>query len=283
MKTPPRFALIGAAGFVAPRHLQAIKDVGGELVVAHDMRDAVGILDKFDFDTEFFTSTVSFEKYLKDHEVDWLSICSPNNTHVTLIQVGLNAGMNVICEKPMALYSGSLDAIAAAEKKTGKRAYTVLQLRHHAALVNIYNQVKRNRVSHRHKVDLTYVTPRGRWYSKSWKADTTQSGGLITNIGIHMLDALLWIFGPCDHASTTLRTSTMAKGVLRLKHADVNWLLSTDTGGTAVRELTIDDYKVDFTTGFDNLHTKVYEETLAGRGHGIEDARPAIDLAARLR
>ncbi len=276
----PRFALTGAAGFVAPRHLQAIKNIGGELVAAYDTHDAVGILDKFDFDTEFYLTERSFEDRIRQHDIDWLAICSPNNAHVLQTQIGFNAGLNVICEKPLALYPSGLDSLAVAEQRTGKRVYTILQLRHHSAIIAARKAFMKGP---RRQVSLTYVTPRGRWYARSWKADMMRSGGLVTNIGIHMLDALLWIFGACDHAKVTLKTRVTAKGELILDRADVTWMLSTDPSGPATRELTVDGTKMDFTTGFDALHTKVYEETLAGRGHGIEDARPAVELAARLR
>lgn len=280
----PSFALTGVAGFVAPRHLQAIKDVGGKLIAALDPSDSVGVLDKFDRSTEFFTSAERFERFISSHGVDWLSVCSPNHLHDVHARLGMNNGANVICEKPLCLSPWNLDALEETERKTNKRIYTVLQLRHATKLQSLkyatYGHDKR------YAVQLNYVTPRGRWYHQSWKGDDEKSGGLITNIGIHMLDLLLWLYGPCGKAVVTARMPNYVKGLLQLERADVSWLLSIDPiddSGKAYRSLIIDDYQVEFSDGFAGLHTKVYEETLAGRGHGITDARPAVELAHRLR
>lgn len=284
--TAPRFALIGAAGFVAPRHLQAIKDVGGKLVAALDPHDAVGVLDKYDRETEFFTEPERFERHLEmlrrsGKGVDWVSVCSPNHLHDVHTRLGMRAGANVICEKPLVLNPWNLDSLVAAEHDTGKRVFTVLQLRHATKLQSLQYRITNN-----HTVKLHYVTPRGHWYQTSWKGDFGKSGGLCTNIGIHMFDLLLWLFGPSWDCEKIERTTTRASGIIRFGRAHVEWLLSIDPrdapNGQAERSITIDGERTVF-SGFDELHRLVYEETLAGRGHGIEVARPAVELVAALR
>lgn len=284
--TNPRFALIGAGGFVAPRHLQAIKDVGGTLVAALDPHDAVGVLDKFDRDTEFFTEPERFERHLEmlrrsGQGIDWVSVCSPNHLHDVHARLGLRLGANVICEKPLVLSPWNLDALTAAEHDTGRRVFTVLQLRHARKL-----QALKHNITTGHAVKLDYVTPRGHWYQASWKGNFAKSGGLCTNIGIHMFDLLLWLFGPDWTIEKVNRGTTRATGVLQLSRARVEWLLSIDPrdapNGQAERAITIDGERTVF-DGFDGLHGLVYEETLAGHGHGIEAARPAVELVAALR
>lgn len=284
--TAPRFALIGAAGFVAPRHLQAIKDVGGKLVAALDPHDAVGVLDKYDRETEFFTEPERFERHLEmlrrsGRGVDWVSVCSPNYLHDVHARLGMRAGADVICEKPLVLNPWNLDSLATAEHETGQRVFTVLQLRHATKLQSL-----RYRISTGHTVKLHYVTPRGHWYQTSWKGDFAKSGGLCTNIGIHMFDLLLWLFGPSWDCEKVERTTTRATGTILFKRARVEWLLSIDPrdapNGQAERSITIDGEHTVF-SGFETLHRLVYEETLAGRGHGIEVARPAVELVAALR
>lgn len=288
--TQPRFALIGAAGFVAPRHLQAIKDVGGKLVAALDPHDSVGILDKFDRETAFFTDEHRFERHLEklrseDNGIDWLTVCSPNYLHHAHTWMGLRSGARVICEKPLVLNPTNLDMLADIERqyqeRNERRVFTVLQLRHVESL-----QALRARWTSRPfmpvsaQVILDYITPRGPWYDRSWKSDKLKSGGIVTNIGIHMLDLLIWLFGkPRSESGNIGRRS--AAGEITFEDADVKWNLSLD-GERARRLLTVDGVHVPI-DGFEDLHTMVYRETLAGRGHGIEDARPAVELAARLR
>lgn len=265
--------------------MQAIKDVNGELLAALDPNDSVGVLDKFSRATEFFTSPERFERFLSSHNVDWLSVCSPNHLHDVHTRLGLNNGANVLCEKPLCLSPWNLDALANTERTTGKRVYTVLQLRHVPKLQSL--QFKVLGQPHRtFDVKLKYVTPRGRWYHQSWKGDVEKSGGLVTNIGIHMLDLLLWLFGPCDGFQVNRSEPRRVDGLLKLARAHVDWKLSIEPhdspDGKAYRSLTIDGEEVVF-DGFDLLHSTVYEETLNGRGHGIEAARPAVELAYKLR
>lgn len=288
------FALTGAAGFVAPRHLEAIHAVGGKLVAALDPSDSVGILDKYDRDTHFFTSPERFERFMASHGADWLSICSPNHLHDVHARLGMQNGSNVICEKPLCLSPWNLDALKETERKTGRRVYTVLQLRHLPKLQALRKNVVGTNTftvngvaTNRSNVQLKYVTPRGQWYHQSWKGDVDLSGGLITNIGIHMLDMLLWLYGHVDGATVLSRSPTRVMGTLQLARADVSWLLSIDAEDSpdqkAFRSLIVDGEAVEFSDGFTGLHTKVYEETLAGRGHTIDDARAAVELAHRLR
>jgi UDP-N-acetyl-2-amino-2-deoxyglucuronate dehydrogenase len=297
VSTPLRFALIGAAGFVAPRHLQAIKDVGGKLVAALDPHDAVGVLDRFDFETEFFTEPERFERHLEKlrregNGIDWLAVCSPNYLHDTHIRLGLRVGARVICEKPLVLDPKNLDALADIEKEYAaigetivgyvphnRHVFTVLQLRHSEEMNKLRAQV----ATGHHHVNLLYSTPRGRWYDRSWKGDKAKSGGIITNIGIHMLDLLLWLFGPVTKiGEIRVFEKHHAAGHIVLERANVNWDLSIDSAHRPERALSMGG--TTWSIGdFENLHSTVYRETLAGRGHGIEDARPAVELAYRLR
>ncbi|MBV8722851.1 MAG: Gfo/Idh/MocA family oxidoreductase [Candidatus Eremiobacteraeota bacterium] len=281
----PRFALTGAAGFVAPRHMQAIRDVNGELVAALDPHDAVGVLDRFNRSTEFFVEPERFERHLDllrriGNGIDWLSVCSPNHLHDVHSRLGLRAGANVICEKPLTLSPWNLDALAEEERRTGRHVYTVLQLRLLPALANLRSRIM-SKAGH-HEVEVRYVTPRGPWYQHSWKGDPERSGGLVTNIGIHLFDALLWVFGRVDKMAITLRTSTAVSGTLHLERAFCRWFLSID-GDEPCRKMTVDGEDVLFSDGFNELHTRLYEQTLRGLGYTIESARPAVELAHRLR
>jgi UDP-N-acetyl-2-amino-2-deoxyglucuronate dehydrogenase len=282
---PPRFALAGAAGFVAPRHMQAIRDVGGELVAALDPHDAVGILDRFDRSTEFFTEPERFERHLaclrREHNgIDWMAVCSPNHLHDVHTRLGLRSGANVICEKPLVLNPQNLDALADEELLTGRRVFTVLQLRLVRSLVELHSSVQRSSLGH--NVEVRYVTPRGRWYQRSWKGDHAKSGGLVTNIGVHLFDLLIWTFGKPEKITIKTRTATAVAGTLRLERANVEWFLSID-GEEPCRKMIVNGEEIFFSDGFNELHTKLYEHTLAGDGFGIEEARPAVELVYRLR
>jgi UDP-N-acetyl-2-amino-2-deoxyglucuronate dehydrogenase len=294
------FALTGVAGFVAPRHLQAIYDTGNTLVAAVDPHDSVGILDRYSFDVRFFTEYERFDRHLEklrrgpeENRVHYVSICSPNYLHDAHARLALRIGADAICEKPLVINPWNLDALEELEHESGRRVYTVLQLRHHPALLELKARLEAERDGVLHDVALTYVTARGAWYDVSWKGSEERAGGLIINIGIHFFDALIWLFGPVLESEVHLRTPRRAAGRLRLRNAAVRWFLSNDSsdipapesGGarTAFRSLQIDGRAVEFSDGFTDLHPRVYEDILAGRGLGITAARPSIELAHHIR
>lgn len=275
------FAITGAGGFVAPRHLDAIRDIGGTLVAALDPHDAVGILDRYDRDVEFFTDPWDFEMRMRKDPPRYLSICSPNHVHEEHVVMGLYAGSNVICEKPLALTPWDLEEIENVERFSGGKLSTILQLRLMPSLQAL--RAKIGNESAYHNVELRYVTPRGRWYQKSWKGAEALSGGIITNIGIHLLDLMVWMFGkPTLEPRVYTRTPTSASGKLILQSAAVNWSLSTE-GDTPWRYISVDDQPLDFTNGFDGLHTAAYRHVLETGGFSASDARPAVELAYKLR
>jgi UDP-N-acetyl-2-amino-2-deoxyglucuronate dehydrogenase len=294
------FALTGAAGYVAPRHLQAIRDTGNRLVAAVDPHDAVGVLDRYSFDVRFFTEIERFDRHLEklrrrggDERVEYVSICSPNYLHDAHIRLALRVGAHAICEKPLVINPWNLDALQELERETGRSVKTVLQLRLHPRLIELRERIARDSSSHQHEVSLTYVTARGRWYDTSWKGSDERSGGIVTNIGIHLFDLLLWLFGPLAACEVHVREPRRMSGFLELARARVRWFLSTDLADlpfapepglkTTFRSIMVDGAEVEFSEGFADLHTRVYEETLAGRGFGIEDSRPAIELSHRIR
>jgi UDP-N-acetyl-2-amino-2-deoxyglucuronate dehydrogenase len=294
------FAITGAGGFVAPRHLRAIRDTGHRIVAALDPKDAVGVLDQFSFDVRFFTEFERFDRFLEklrrgpeEGRVQWLSVCSPNYLHDAHCRLGLRVGADVLCEKPLVINPWNLDALQQLEAETGRRVWTVLQLRAHPALLELRAKLRAEPPGTRHEVTLTYVTARGPWYDVSWKGQPEKSGGVPTNIGIHFFDLLVWLFGdPVDHRVHVSERRRMA-GFLELERARVRWFLSVDHadlptppvpgGKTTFRSITVDGTEVEFSEGFTDLHTRVYEETLAGRGFGIDDARQSITLVHALR
>jgi UDP-N-acetyl-2-amino-2-deoxyglucuronate dehydrogenase len=293
------FALTGAAGFVAPRHLKAINDTGNRLVAAVDPHDAVGILDRYSFDVRFFTEFERFDRHLEKlrrgpeaDRVHYVSICSPNHLHDAHIRLALRVGAHAICEKPLVINPWNLDALQELERETGRTVNTVLQLRLHPQLIALRDRLARETRAP-HDVSLTYVTARGRWYDTSWKGSEERSGGIVTNIGIHLFDLLLWLFGPLDSCEVHLREPRRIAGFLQLARARVRWFLSADSADlpfapepgvkTTFRSITVDGEEVEFSEGFAGLHTRVYEETLAGRGFGIDQSRPAIELSYRIR
>jgi UDP-N-acetyl-2-amino-2-deoxyglucuronate dehydrogenase len=297
---PKNFAVTGVAGFVAPRHLKAIADTGNRLVAAVDPHDAVGLLDRFGFDVRFFTEFERFDRHLEklrrgpeEGRVHYLSICSPNHLHDAHIRLALRVGAHAICEKPLVINPWNLDALQELEQETGGRVNTVLQLRLHPQLIELRNRLRREDSDAPHDVCLTYITARGRWYDVSWKGTEERSGGIVTNIGIHFFDLLLWLFGPARACEVHVRDERRLAGFLELERARVRWLLSTDRADlpfipapgvkTTHRSITVDGHDVEFSDGFTDLHTRVYEEVLAGRGFGIEESRPAIDLTYRIR
>jgi UDP-N-acetyl-2-amino-2-deoxyglucuronate dehydrogenase len=293
------FAITGVAGFVAPRHLKAIHDTGNRLVAAVDPHDAVGILDRYAFDVRFFTEIERFDRHLEklrrssdEDRVHYMSICSPNYLHDAHIRLALRVGAQPICEKPLVISPWNLDALQELERETGLRVSTVLQLRVHPAVLAVREALARD-PSQRHQVALTYVTARGRWYDVSWKGSDERSGGVVTNIGIHFFDLLLWLFGGVQSSGVHLRESKRAAGTLALERADVRWFLSAEPSDlpfpaapgvrTTFRSMTVDGEQIEFSDGFTDLHTRVYEGVLAGRGFGIDDARPSIELTHQIR
>ena len=294
------FALTGAAGFVAPRHLQAIRDTGNRLVAAVDPNDSVGVLDQHSFDVRFFTEIERFDRYLeklrsgpRENRIDYLSVCSPNYLHDAHCRLGLRIKADVICEKPVVINPWNLDALEELEAETGRKIWTILHLRAHEKLVALRDKLAREPKGTQHDVVLTYVTSRGPWYDVSWKGQPEKSGGMPTNIGIHFFDMLLWMFGPALGARVHLDEARRMSGYLELERARVRWFLSVDAadlphpvhpgGKTSFRSITVDGTEVEFSDGFAELHTRVYELTLAGKGFGIPEARPSIELAHRLR
>jgi UDP-N-acetyl-2-amino-2-deoxyglucuronate dehydrogenase len=299
MSQPKNFAITGVAGYIAPRHLKAIQDTRNRLVAATDPHDAVGILDRFAFDCRFFTEFERFDRHLEklrrgpeDARVHYVSVCSPNYLHDAHMRLALRVGANVICEKPLVINPWNLDALEELERETGGRVSTILQLRVHPQLVALRERLQADR-SKRHSVRLTYITARGGWYHVSWKGHEDRSGGIVTNIGIHFFDLIGWLFGPVRKSVVHLREPQRAAGTLELERADVQWYLSTESGDlpfepqpgvkTTFRSITVDGEEVEFSEGFTDLHTRVYEEVLAGRGFGIADARPSVELTGRIR
>lgn len=299
MTTPLNFAITGVAGYIAPRHLKAIKDTGHRLVAATDPHDAVGILDRYAFDCRFFTEFERFDRHLEKlrrgaeaSRVHYVTICSPNYLHDAHLRLALRVGANAICEKPLVINPWNLDALEELEHETGRRVWTILQLRVHPQLIALRERLQ-SETGKRHSVRLTYITARGGWYHVSWKGRDDRSGGIVTNIGIHFFDLLGWLFGPLRRSTVHVRDANRAAGHLDLQHADVQWFLSTESSDlpfepqpgvkTTFRSITVDGEEIEFSEGFTDLHTRVYEEILAGRGFGIADARPSVELTAAIR
>lgn len=294
------FAMIGVGGFVAPRHLQAIKDTGNTLAAAVDPNDSVGVLDKFFPQARFFTEIERFDRHLEklrrqgdSDRVSWVSICSPNYLHDAHIRLALRVHANALCEKPLVISPWNLDQIQELEAEYGSRVFTVLQLRHLPALIDLHRQLTSQTHRGRPEVCLTYITRRGPWYHVSWKGSEERSGGVGMNIGVHFFDLLLWLFGSCADARVHLHQADRMAGTLELEHARVRWFLSVngedlpegylEKGRSAFRSITIDGQELEFSEGFTDLHTRVYAATLAGQGFGVDVARPSIDLVNRIR
>ena len=292
------FAVIGVGGYIAPRHLRAIRDTNNRLVAAVDPKDSVGVLDQYSFDVKFFTEIERFDRHLEklrrgpeEGRIHYVSICSPNYLHDSHCRLALRAGADVICEKPLVINPWNLDALEELEAETGHHINTILQLRVHPELVKLHDALqKEDRV---HDVDLTYITSRGPWYQVSWKGNHEKSGGVATNIGIHFFDLLMWLFGSVNGIKVYHSDDQRMSGFIELEKARVRWFLSVDKnelpesakskGKKTYRSITVDGTEVEFSEGFTDLHTRVYEETLAGRGFGIADARPSISLTHDIR
>jgi UDP-N-acetyl-2-amino-2-deoxyglucuronate dehydrogenase len=292
MKT---YALIGAAGYIAPRHMRAIASTGGRLAVAYDPNDSVGVIDSHFPDAEFFTEFEQFDRHIDElrrrgSKIDYAAICSPNYLHDAHCRFALRSGADAICEKPLVLDPRSVDGLAGIERETGRRISTILQLRLHPAIIALRERFANS--NKRHKVELTYITSRGRWYHASWKGDDTKSGGVATNIGVHFFDMLSFVFGSVSRSEAHLREAERAAGLLECQRADVSWFLSLDRGDlpedikgqkTTFRSIVVDGDEVEFSEGFTDLHTRSYEEIVAGRGFGLEEVRPSIDIVSTFR
>lgn len=295
MKT---FALIGAAGYIAPRHMKAIKDTGNELVAALDPFDSVGIMDSYFPNADFFVEFERFDRHLEKlkregKKIDFLTICSPNYLHDAHIRFGLRYGTDVICEKPMALNPWNIDALAEIERASENNIYNILQLRHHQSIIALKNKIDKGPKDKIYDIKLTYITSRGNWYYTSWKGDSSKSGGIATNIGVHFFDMLIWIFGDVKQNTVNLLTHDRAAGYLELEHARVSWFLSINYdliptkikngGARTYRSILIGEEEFEFSEGFTELHTKSYETIIEGHGFGISDAKKAIELVHDIR
>lgn len=293
------FALIGAAGYIAPRHLKAIRDTGNRLVAAIDPHDSVGLLDQFSFDTRFFTEIERFDRHLEklrrgpaENRVEYVSICSPNYLHDAHCRLALRVGADVICEKPLVINPWNLEPLQEIEEETGHKINTVLQLRLLPSLLQLREELQGS-PNTQHNVLLSYITSRGAWYQTSWKGVVEKSGGVATNIGIHFFDLLQWLFGM--HADVRVFHSDPKRmsGYIEMERATVRWFLSVDPTDlpaavaankkSTYRSITVDGKEIEFSDGFTDLHTEVYRQILAGNGHGIEVARPSIQLTHQIR
>lgn len=292
------FAVIGVGGYVAPRHLRAIRDTGNRLVAAIDPKDSVGVLDQYSFDVKFFTEIERFDRYLEklrrgpeENRIHYVSVCSPNYLHDAHCRLALRVGADVICEKPLVINPWNFDALRELEVETKHRINTVLQLRVHPELIRLRQALQA--ASGQLDVILTYITSRGPWYHVSWKGQPDKSGGVATNIGVHFFDLLLWLFGSVGDIKVYHSDNQRISGFIELERARVRWFLSVDAqdlpfaakagGKTTFRSITVDGREIEFSEGFTDLHTRVYEETLAGRGFGIAEARPSIELTYAIR
>lgn len=292
------FALIGAAGYIAPRHMKAIKETGNNLAVAYDINDSVGIIDSISPESQFFTEFERFQEYswqLKRDtatQLDYVAICSPNYLHQAHIAAGLRLGCDVICEKPLVPTSSALDEIALVEKETGRKVFNILQLRHHKAILDLQEKVRAENAQEKYQVDLTYITSRGKWYMESWKGDPRKSFGVATNIGVHFFDMLHFIFGRLQKNVLHFANEKKAAGYLEYEKAKVPWFLSIDANDLpdtvkgkqpTYRSITVNGEEIEFSQGFTDLHTISYEEILSGNGYGIEDARHCVETVEYIR
>jgi UDP-N-acetyl-2-amino-2-deoxyglucuronate dehydrogenase len=309
MKTdnsPINFALVGAAGYIAPRHMKAIRDTGNHLLCALDPYDGVGVIDSYFPNADFFIEPERFDRHLDklrrlalskkrlpDKKVDYVSICSPNYMHDSHIRLALRNDAHAICEKPIVLNPWNLDALAEIEKETDKKVYTILQLRLHPSIKALRKQVLEGPKDKRYALDLTYITSRGNWYARSWKGDLSKSGGIATNIGVHFFDMLTWVFGKVKGNTVHVLKENKSAGMLSLEHADIRWFLSIDyndipaqvrdSGKRTFRSLLMGDQEIEFSDGFTDLHTEMYREIIAGRGFGLKDTKQSINIVYQIR
>ncbi len=296
------FALIGVGGYIAPRHLMAIKDTKNSLIAAMDRSDSVGIIDSYFPEASFFTEFERFDRHIdklrlkNERPIDFVSITTPNYLHDAHIRWGLRSGADVICEKPLVLNPWNIDALVEVEKRTGKKIYNILQLRLHPSIIALKERVQKELTQNPDKIydiDLTYLTSRGKWYFISWKGDEAKSGGIASNIGVHFYDMLSWIFGSVEENIVHLKTDFANAGYLKLKNARVRWFLSVKydyipeeikrAGQRTYRSITVDGEEIEFSGGFTDLHTRSYEEILRGNGFGVDEARGSIEIVSTIR
>lgn len=289
------FALIGAAGYIAPRHMKAIKDTGNNLCAAYDVFDSVGIIDSYFPECSFFTQFELLERHLNKmgSSLDYVGVCTPNYLHDAHIRFGLRAGADVICEKPLVLNPWNIDALTKIEKETGKRVYNILQLRLHDAIIALKDKVLNGPADKIYDVDLTYITSRGNWYYTSWKGDERKSGGVATNIGVHFYDMLTWVFGKVKKNIVHVASHDRVSGYLELDRARVRYFLSINydtlpqearaAGKRTYRSLVMEGSEIEFSDGFTELHTNSYKKVLEGNGFGLEEARGSIEIVHDIR
>lgn len=299
-KKVQNFALIGAAGYIAPRHMKAIKDTGNNLVAALDRNDSVGIIDSSFPNADFFLEPERFDRHMDklrrlgpDKKIDYVSICTPNYLHDAHIRLALRNGAHAICEKPLVLNPWNIDALKVIETETGKNIYNILQLRLHPAIIDLKKRIDNAPKDKKFDLDLTYITSRGKWYYMSWKGDTQKSGGIATNIGVHFFDMLTWVFGAVQSNVVNVYEENKAAGYLELEKARVRWFLSIDynsipeeiraTGKRTYRSLTMNGESIEFSDGFTDLHTRVYEDILAGKGFRIDETRASNQIVYDIR
>jgi len=292
------FVLIGAAGYIAPRHMKAIKETGNNLIAAYDPYDGVGIMDSHFPQAHFFTEFERFDRHIEKikragTKIDYVSICSPNYLHDSHIRYGLRIGADVICEKPLVLNTWNVDALIELENEYKNKVHTILQLRHHEAILELKEKIEKGPKDKIYDIDLTYITSRGNWYYTSWKGNEDKSGGIASNIGVHFFDMLQWIFGPFEGATVAIKTKDTNSGTLKFKQANVNWYLSINAenlppdikskGQSTFRTLTIEDKEIEFSKGFTDLHTVSYQKILNGEGYGLVDAKSSIEIVSQIR
>jgi len=292
------FALLGAAGYIAPRHFKAIKETNNLLIAALDKFDSVGVLDSYFPNADFFTEFERFDRHIeklkRNHtKLDYVSICTPNYLHDSHIRMALRRGADAICEKPLVLNPWNVDALMDIEKESGQKINTILQLRLHPSIIALKNKVMSAHKKEKYDIDLTYITSRGKWYDISWKGDESKSGGIATNIGVHFYDMLSWIFGEVQENVVHLRAKDKSSGYLEFKNARVRWFLSIneddlphhikEKGQRTYRSITIDNEELEFSSGFTDLHTKSYEHILSGEGFGLEEAQKSIQIVHDIR
>nr|WP_151029367.1 Gfo/Idh/MocA family oxidoreductase [Aliarcobacter cibarius] len=295
------FALIGASGYIAPRHMKAIKETGNNLVVAMDIYDGIGIMDsnfpQADFFTEFERFSAFVDSFKRDgNKIDYMAITTPNYLHDSHIRFALKSGSNAICEKPLVLNPKQIDDLKVIESESGKKVYTILQLRLHDSIIALKNKIAKELKENPSKVydiDLTYLTSRGKWYFESWKGDESKSGGIASNIGVHFFDMLSWIFGELQENVVYLKQADANAGYMKLKNANVRWFLSVnynyipeeirEAGKTTFRSITVDGEEFEFSEGFTDLHTKSYNDILNGGGFGLDDAKNSIVIVSDIR